>query len=68
MLCSTHTHTHAHTHTHTLSACQMTNVCVQVDPDGLMEFIACRLIALDKCPGGVGEIVRRIIGKAVLAQ
>ena len=42
-----------------------------VDPVGLTAFVACRLIALDKCPGvrpiGVGEVVRRIIGKAVLA-
>ena len=42
-----------------------------VDPSGLSAFVACRLIALDKCPGvrpiGVGEVVRRIIGKAVLA-
>ena len=41
-----------------------------VDPSGLSAFSACRLIALDKCPGvrpiGVGEVVRRIVGKAVL--
>ena len=39
-----------------------------VDSAGLTAFTACRLIALDKCPGvrpiGVGEVVRRIIGKA----
>ena len=39
-------------------------------PEGLSSFTACRLIALDKNPGvcsfGVGEVVRRIIGKAVL--
>ena len=30
--------------------------------------VKCRLIALDKCPGvRPGEVVRRIIGKAVLA-
>ena len=41
-----------------------------VDPSGLSAFVACRLIALDKCPGvrpiGIGEIVRRIIGKAIV--
>ena len=40
-----------------------------VDPKGLKAFVACRLIALDKCPGvrpiGVGEVVRRIICKAI---
>ena len=42
-----------------------------VDPAGLTAFMACRLIVLDKCPGvrpiGVGEVVRRIVGKAVLS-
>ena len=41
-----------------------------VDPQGVAALTANRLIALDKCPGvrpiGVGEIVRRIISKAVL--
>ena len=41
-----------------------------VDPRGLTSFVAYRLIALDKCPGvrpiGVGEVLRRVIGKAVL--
>ena len=40
-----------------------------VDPVGLSPLIACRLIALDKCPGvrpiGIGKTVRRIIGKAI---
>ena len=40
-----------------------------VDPKGLSSFVACRLIALDKCPGvrpiGIGETVRRIIGRAI---
>ena len=47
-------------------------ICQQfVDPTALDAFTACRLVALDKCPGvrpiGIGEVVRRIIGKAVLA-
>ena len=41
-----------------------------VDPTPLMPLTACRLVALDKCPGvrpvGIGEVVRRIIGKAIL--
>ena len=48
------------------------HICQQfVDPTGLDAFTACRLVALDKCPvvrpTGIGEVVRRIIGKAVLA-
>ena len=42
-----------------------------VDPCGLSALLACRLIALDKCPGvrpiGVCETARRIISKAILA-
>ena len=41
-----------------------------VDPDGLTSFVACQLIALDKCPGarpiGVGEVLRRTVCKATL--
>ena len=40
-----------------------------VDPSGLSAFVACRLIALDKCPGvrpiGIGETARRMIGRAI---
>ena len=40
-----------------------------MDPKGLEAFVACRLIALDKCPGvrpiGIGKTLRRIIGKAI---
>ena len=41
-----------------------------VDPSGISALTACRLIALDKCPGvrpiGVGETLRRLISKAIL--
>ena len=40
-----------------------------VDPKSIEAFVACRLIALNKNPGvrpiGVGEILRRIIGKTI---
>ena len=42
-----------------------------VDPKGLMPLLANRGIAIDKCPGlrpvGVGEILRRILGKAIMS-
>ena len=42
----------------------------QVDPASLQAYVACRLVPLDKKPGvrpiGIGEIVRRILGKAIL--
>jgi hypothetical protein len=41
-----------------------------VDPSGIQALNACRLIALDKMPGvrpiGVGEVAKRILGKAIL--
>ena len=41
-----------------------------VDPKSIERLVACRLIPLDKSPGirpiGVGEVLRRIIGKAIL--
>ena len=41
-----------------------------IDPSMLLAYTSCRLIPLDKCPGvrpiGIGEVVRRIIGKAVM--
>ena len=43
----------------------------QVDPDGIVAMVACRLIALNKCPGvcpiRVGEAMRQIIARAVLS-
>jgi len=42
-----------------------------VDHDGISALVPGRLIALNKCPGirtiGVGEVMRRIISKAVLS-
>jgi hypothetical protein len=42
-----------------------------VDPEPLKPLNACRLVALDKCPGvrpiGIGEVPRRIIAKAILS-
>ena len=39
------------------------------DPDSIESLVACRLIPLSKDPGvrpiGIGEVLRRIIGKAV---
>ena len=51
-------------------ACLARQICTTyVDPKSLSAFIACRLITLDKCPGirpiGIGETVRRIIGKSI---
>ena len=50
--------------------------CEHIDPDSLKEFVACRLIPLDKGadkegkpgvrPIGIGEVLRRIIGKSVI--
>ena len=46
-------------------------ICTEyVDPESLSSLTACRLIALDKNPGvhpiGVGEVVRRILGRQSL--
>ena len=54
-----------------LVACARRLATSYVDPDALSAFTACRLILLNKNPGvrpiGIGEVVRRIIGKAVLS-
>ena len=46
-------------------------ICTEfVDPKSLEAFLSCRLIPLDKSPGvrpiGVSEVLRRIVGKAVM--
>ena len=42
----------------------------EIDNEALMPYNACRLIPLDKNPGvrpiGVGEVLRRIIGRTIL--
>jgi len=47
-------------------------LCTQVmDPESLEALLANRLIPLDKCPGtrpiGIGETMRRIVGKAIMS-
>ena len=38
-----------------------------VDPSSLKAYTSCHLVPLDKCrPVGIGEVVRRIVGKAVM--
>ena len=51
-------------------ACTANRICVSyIDPKSLTAYTACRLIPLNKNPVvrpiGIGEVVRRIIGKAV---
>ena len=46
-------------------------ICTKsVDPEGMSALVACCLIPLNKCSGvrriGVGKVLRRIIGKAVM--
>ena len=48
----------------------MTYLSLFVDPTELAALTACRLVALNVCPGvrpiGIGEVVRRVIGKTNL--
>ena len=56
-----------------LASCARRLVTTYVDPLSLRveAFTACRLIPLDKRPGvrpiGIGEVVRRIVAKAILS-
>ena len=54
----------------------LARVCKQicslyVDPNCLTTFVACRLIALDQCPGvrpiGIETVMTHILGKAILS-
>ena len=57
-------------------ACLARNLCTDfVPPEALKYFVSGRLIALDKAPGehpiqirpiGVGEVLRRIVGKSIM--
>jgi len=54
-----------------LARCAKRIAANYIDPASLEAYVACRLIPLDKQPGvrpiGIGEVMRRIIGKAILA-
>lgn len=54
-----------------LASCARRIASNYIDPASLQAYVACRLIPLSKQPGvrpiGVGEVVRRIIGKAILS-
>ena len=53
-----------------LAACARRIASTYVDPASLEAYTACRLVPLDKQPGvrpiGIGEVVRRIVGKAIM--
>ena len=53
-----------------LASCARRIASKYIDPASLQAYVACRLIPLDKRPGvrpiGIGEVVRRIIGRAIL--
>ena len=53
-----------------LAKCARRLATTYVDPTPLEAYVACRLIPLDKKPGvrpiGIGEVMRRILGKAIL--
>ena len=52
-------------------ACVAKRLCTEdINPDHIKELLSCRLLPLNKNPGvrpiGVGEVLRRIIGKSVM--
>ena len=53
-----------------VAVCAIRIATAYVDPVSLEAYTACRLIPLDKNPGvrpiGIGEVMRRIIGKAIM--
>ncbi len=55
---------------YTLASCARRLATSFVDSSSLQAYISCRLIPLDKKPGvrpiGIGEVLRRILGKATL--
>ena len=54
-----------------LASCAKRIASEYIDPASLQAYVACQLIPLNKRPGvrliGIGEVVRRIIGKAILS-
>ena len=55
----------------TVAKIAVTLATEEQDPTSLQAYNACRLILLDKCPGvrpiGVGEVLRRIIGRTIVS-
>ena len=53
-----------------VAVCAIRIATAYVDPVSLEAYTACRLIPQDKNPGvrpiGIGEVMRRIIGKAIM--
>ena len=55
-----------------IAACARRLAAMYVYPTSLEAYVACRLIPLDKQPSvrpiGIGEVLRRVIGKTILSQ
>ena len=69
VLCSNHFKTEGKDLREGISTFAKKIATIPVDPVCLEAYVACRLIALNKNPGvrpiGVGEVLRRIVGKAI---